>query len=98
MARYAGWVARPYAEVWPQIDGVAMSQGWEVGPASVEDRRYYVKGISAFSWGANLTVYLQAAGDHTRVTFDTVSTSLVDYARAKGVVEKIIVGLGGQLD
>lgn len=98
MARYSGNVPRPYAEVWPLVDGVAMAQGWSVAPNSTIERRFYSKGLSAFSWGANVTVHLQDGVSFTRVTFDTSSTSLVDYARARGVVEKLIVALGGTLD
>ena len=98
MARYAGWVPRPYAEVWPAFDGVAASQGWQVAPSSTENTRHYSKGMSAFSWGANITVYLQDSQTHTRVTVDTTSTTLVDYGKARGVVEKLLVALGGTLD
>jgi len=98
MARYAGNVPYSYDVVWPRIDGVAVSQGWSVSPTSTIERRFYSKGMSAFSWGANLTVHVQDAGTFTRITFDTSSTTLVGYSRARGEVEKFIVALGGALD
>jgi hypothetical protein len=98
LARYAGNIPRPFEQVWPLIDGVAVSQGWAVSPSSTIGQRFYSKGVSAFSWGASLTVYVHDAGSYTRLTFDTSSTSLIDYGRARGVVEKLIVALGGALD
>ncbi|MGC4173917.1 hypothetical protein [Demequina sp.] len=98
MARYAGWVPRPFAEVWPTLDAIAMEQGWTVGPSSTMERRHYSKSMSAWSWGSDVIVTLQDVGTHTRLTFDTMSTSLVDYAKARGVMEKLMSAIGGTLD
>ena len=98
MARYAGYVPKPIAEIWPFVDGVAVAQGWKVGVNSTQYQRFYSKGVSGFSWGSSMTLWLQDAGEYTRVTMDTSGTSLVDVARARGIAEKLILALGGTLD
>jgi hypothetical protein len=97
VARYVGLVPRPYADVWPTIDSVALGQGWKVEPMLSFEVRRLTKGVSWFSWGAALTLALHDMGPHTRVTIDITNTSIVDMARARGVAQKLVVGLGGTL-
>jgi len=98
MSKYWGVVPRPFAEVSSVVDEVARSQRWTVAPASTAHDRVYIKGMSAFSWGSSMTVQLRDEGELTRVSFDIHPTSLWGMWRARDIVNKFIVALGGVLE
>lgn len=84
------------------LDSVARSQKWAVSPSSTIDRRFYPQGMSVWSNGANLTVHLQDAGSHTRVTLDCALAALIDNPmirkRNRKLAQAFMVGIGGALD
>ena len=97
MKRFVGTIPKALQDVWPQLDGCATSQGWSVSPSSTIYKRFYSKGMSMWSNGSHMTVYLEPSGETTRITMDLSSTTLVDTRRAQKVASKFVEQLGGAI-
>ena len=102
MTAFWGTVPRPLADVLPLLDGAARENGWAVSPSSTIYRRFYSKGMSAWSNGAHATVDLWEEDGRTRLRLTVVESALADIgihrARSRKRATKLMATLGGALD
>jgi hypothetical protein len=99
MATVQGLVDGPLEQVREHTRRVAAEQGWALAEAdSGSDLLVFKKGVSAFSWGAQLSVSLDSpAPAETRLTIATGETfAITDWGRGKRAAGRLLDGLGAR--
>jgi hypothetical protein len=90
-------LAKPETDASTAIQQAAAQQGWALAPAKCGGGwLVFEKGVSAFSWGAELRVHLQpiSAGE-TRLTISTGETfALTDWGRGKRAAKRLFDAVG----
>ena len=100
MAQMHGTIERPLDETATEIRRVAGEQGWAISEhESVPNQLVFKNGMSAFSWGSQLTAALTAATPtETGIQITTKETfSLADWGRGKRQAVRLLEGVGAEL-
>ena len=97
MATVRGTVDRPLDEVGTATRRLAVEQGWTLAEGqSGPNTLVFKKGASAWSWGSQLDVELQASSPSaTSLTLSTrESWALTDWGKGKRAAQRLLDALG----
>ena len=97
MATVRGTIDQPLGEANNSIRSVAATQGYSLDEGqSGSDVLVFKKGVSAFSWGSQLTVELESsAPSQTRLTVSTGETwAIFDWGRGNKAARRLLDALG----
>jgi hypothetical protein len=90
-------LAKPETEASTAVQQAAASQGWVLSPPKCGGGwLVFDKGMSAFSWGAQLRVHLQPISDTaTQLTVSTGETwAITDWGRGKRAAKRLFDAVG----
>jgi hypothetical protein len=101
MATVHAHLDEPVDQAMETLRAVAAEQGWALAEGeSGPGRLVLKKGVTATSWGSEITAQLEAMSpSETRIAFSTQETwAITDWGRGRRQIGKLLEALGAQKD